>query len=135
MTEFKIGDVVEVIDVSGHVYKAVLGALHTVVRVENSGRVDGMVWVEEGWGMYAKRFKLHTPCPTETEKAISHLTELGYKVEEPPKPLSGINYIYMYMDGGKKTFTINRSDNQLSLKGDSTYKLIASVKWTEGEFV
>lgn len=149
MTEFKIGDKVEVnlkqcqnlINICKEDI-FLIGTLRQIdgdnlaVEVENKnlygarGKGVNLPNGKGGWW-----YEYHVSHLDETSLAVSHLTSLGYKIEEPPKPRSGVVVTYVSGYDSEINSVPKEHWDEYTSKASYKHKIIATTEWTEGEFV
>lgn len=132
MTKFKVGDKVKVISVC-------LGATLRVGDVVEVDFIRGNLLYPKGKhsaAMLTTRFELveetHFPLYSE-EAAVKLLTERGYEVKVPPKPLKGRGVVYEYYGQKGVYHFINKDIFDKWPNPNSICRIVAIVDWTEGQ--
>lgn len=138
MAKFKVGDKVRS---NGSLLFSIGKAVVTVSSVTEDGRyftTNDSAWKEYQYPMYG--FELveaaitHFPLYSESE-AVKLLSERGYAVTPPPKPLKGKVYIYNFpqLIGGKGSIHAKTAQQFAESDWVSEPNILAIVNWTEGQ--
>jgi hypothetical protein len=128
MTNFRIGDIVKrvmCVDRQSNNY------FNGEKPFDVKAIVNGCEIIDPNGCMHYSGFLELVQPPSEIE-AVKLLLELGYKVEEPPKPMTGEIVVVRNKEGAMRVWDTATWNDFLS-RYKAGWDILAKVKWTEGE--
>jgi hypothetical protein len=129
MSHFRVGDIVKRIhNLNVHYGPFCNGKPFKITEPP----INGFVKDPDGRVHVASQLRLEQPGYGNEGEAVKLLLELGYKVEEPPKPMTGEIVVVRNKEGAMRVWDTATWNDFLS-RYKAGWDILAKVKWTEGE--